>query len=30
MGLIEISQQMTGADFALVNITREGLRESSN
>jgi predicted transcriptional regulator len=30
LGLIEISQRMTGADFALVNITKEGLKESSN
>jgi predicted transcriptional regulator len=31
LGLIEINQRMTtGADFALVNITKEGLRESSN
>jgi predicted transcriptional regulator len=30
LGLIEISKQTTtGADFALVNITKEGLRESS-
>jgi predicted transcriptional regulator len=31
LGLIEISKRMTtSADFALVNITKEGLRESSN
>jgi predicted transcriptional regulator len=29
LGLIEINKRMTGGHFALVNITKEGLRQSS-